>query len=119
MDQVFIVDLKADAVIGVYDWERKIRQTLSLDLEMDWDCAKAGGSDQLADALDYAAVADRISGFINDSSFQLIEALAEGCAQILLEEFCVSRVMITLRKPAAVKNAASVGVRIERFATNS
>ncbi len=113
-DRVLIEGLRADAVIGVHDWEREIRQPIILDLEMTWDCRPAGQSDRLADALDYAAVAERLTAFIEQSQFELIEALAEACSRIVLEEFGVSSLRLTLRKPGAVKNAASVGVTLER-----
>jgi dihydroneopterin aldolase len=118
-DKVLIQGLSADAVIGVYDWEREIRQPLQMDLEMAWDCRPAGSSDRLEDALDYAAVAQRLTGFVEQSEFQLIESLAEACAGIVLEEFGVPWVRIALHKPGAVKNAASVGVVITRSRASS
>jgi len=113
-DIVFISDLRVETVIGIYDWERKIRQTVSLDLEMAADIAKAAATDAIEDALNYKAVAKRLIAFIGDSDFQLVETLAERCAAIVLDEFDVSWLRLTLRKPGAVRGSRDVGVRIER-----
>ena len=77
MDIVFLRDLCIETVIGIYDWEREIRQAVSLDLEMDFDIRAAAGSDAIEDALDYKAVSKRLIHFIEQSQFQLVEALAE------------------------------------------
>ena len=113
-DIVFISDLRVETVIGIYDWERKIRQTVSLDLEMAADIAKAAVTDAIEDTLNYKAVAKRLIAFIGDSDFQLVETLAERCAAIVLDEFDVSWLRLTLRKPGAVRGSRDVGVRIER-----
>ena len=114
MDHITISKLQTDAVIGVYNWEREIRQTLLLDLELWFDCAQAGNSDGLVHALDYATVADRITSFVRASRFKLIESVAEHCAQILLSEFPTQRVRISVHKPGAIANAADVRITIER-----
>lgn len=113
-DIVFINDLRIETVIGIYDWERKIRQTVSFDLEMATDIARAAASDAIEDALDYKAVAKRLIAFVGDSDFQLVETLAEKCAAMVLDEFDVSWLSLTLRKPGAVSGSRDVGVRIER-----
>ena len=113
-DLVFIEDLRIQTVIGVFDWEREITQTVSLDLQMTFDIEKAARSDQIADTLDYKAVAKRLIQFVESSEFQLVEALAEHCAQIVLAEFPVSRVRLKLSKPGAVRGSSDVGVIIER-----
>lgn len=113
-DIVFINDLRIETVIGIYDWERKIRQTVSLDLEMAADIARAAATDAIEDTLNYKAVAKRLIAFIGDSDFQLVETLAERCASIVLDEFDVSWLRLTLRKPGAVSGSRDVGVRIER-----
>lgn len=113
-DRVFIEDLRIETTIGVYDWEREIKQTVALDLEMDFDIRKAAASDAIDDTLDYKAVAKRLIGFVGRSEFQLVEALAERCAGIVLDEFPVSRVLLKLSKPGAVSGSQSVGVIIER-----
>lgn len=114
MDTVFLRQLQTDAVIGIHDWERKIRQPLVLDLEMATDTRSAAATDSIADALDYHAVAERLTEFVHHSSFQLVESLADACAQVLLQEFGVSWLRLTVNKPDAVGNARTVGVTIER-----
>lgn len=114
MDIVFIRDLRVDTVIGIYDWERKIRQTVILDLEMGADIAKAASTDAIEDTLDYKAVSKRLFAFVQESEFQLVETLAERCAEIVLTEFGVPWVRLTLNKVGAVSSARDVGVIIER-----
>src|SRR5690625_6814480 len=108
MDTVFIKDLDIETVIGIYDWERKIRQSVRLNVEMQSDVAKAAATDHIDDALDYKAVAKRLIGFVEASSFQLVETLAERCAEIILAEFPVTRVRLELDKPGAVTGSRSV-----------
>jgi len=98
MDIVFIRDLRIDTVIGIYDWEREIRQTVVFDLEMGADIAKAAVSDAIGDTLDYKSVSKRLIEFVRESEFQLVETLAERCAAIVLEEFQVPWVRLTLNK---------------------
>lgn len=114
MDIVYVRDLKVDTIIGIYDWERQVHQTVSLDLEMATDIRKAAESDSIADTLDYKAVSKRLIGFIEGSEFQLIEAMAEQCAQIVLNEFDVPWLRLRLSKPGAVRGSKDVGVIIER-----
>ncbi|HEB95331.1 MAG TPA: dihydroneopterin aldolase [Sedimenticola thiotaurini] len=114
MDIVFIRGLQAETVIGIYDWERSIRQTVELDLEMAADVGRAAASERIEDALDYKAVSKRLVGFIEESRFQLVETLAERCAAIVLEEFGVPWLRLTLNKVGAVSAARDVGVIIER-----
>lgn len=114
MDVVYIRELRADTIIGVHDWERRVRQTVVLDLEMAADNRRAAASDCLADALDYAAVAERLQSFIEQGEFQLIETLAERLASIAQEEFAVPWLRLRLSKPGAVTAAREVGVLIER-----
>lgn len=116
MDRVFINDLRVATVIGVYDWERAIRQTVSIDVEMHSDVAKAAASDSIDDALDYKAVAKRLIAFVGQSDFQLVETLAERCAEIVLGEFDVSWLRLRIAKPGAVRGSREVGVVIERGA---
>ena len=114
MDIVYLKDLKIETVIGVYDWEREIRQTVILDLEMGFDIRQAARSDDLADTLNYKAVAKRLIDFVGQSDFQLVESLAERCAQIIRDEFNVAWVRLQLNKKGAVRGATDVGVIIER-----
>ncbi len=113
-DRVLIEGLEVRTVIGIYDWEREIRQTVRLDLEMAWDISRAAKSDDIADTLDYKAVSKRLIAFIESSSFGLIEALAEQCAQIVLQEFSVPWLRLKLSKPGAVRGSENVAVQIER-----
>jgi len=114
MDTVFIKGLKAASVIGCYDWERDIRQTLVFDLELKADLTRAAQTDALEDALDYAAISQRVIAVCDASRFQLLEALAEHLASLLLEEFNVAGLSMTITKPGAVSDAVGVGVVISR-----
>ncbi|HEY9050858.1 MAG TPA: dihydroneopterin aldolase [Gammaproteobacteria bacterium] len=114
MDKVYIRDLRIETVIGIYDWERKIRQTVSLDLEMGTDIRKAAASDHIDDTLDYKSVAKRLIQYVGDSEFQLVETLAERIAEIVLNEFNVPWLRLRLSKPGAVTGSQDVGVIIER-----
>lgn len=114
MDIVFIRDLQIETVIGIYDWERKIRQVISIDLDMATDISKAASSDQIEDTLNYKAVAKRLIAFVGDSEYELVETLAEKICEIVIGEFNVPWVRLTLHKPGAVSGSRSVGVMIER-----
>ncbi|HBS25933.1 MAG TPA: dihydroneopterin aldolase [Gammaproteobacteria bacterium] len=114
MDIVFIEDLRIDATIGIYDWEKSIKQTLSFDIEMATDIRKAAASDEIEDALNYKAVSKRIIQFVEASKFQLVETLSEKIAEMILKEFEVSWLKLTLNKLGAVRGSRSVGIRIER-----
>ena len=114
MDRVFIEGLEIDALIGIYDWERRIRQPLSFDIEMGFDNRLPAASDNIADTLNYKAVSKRLIQFVGESDFGLVETLAERCAQLLLDEFGVRHVRLKLSKPGAVRGARAVGVIIER-----
>lgn len=114
MDTIFLRELCIETIIGIYDWERTTPQTVSIDLEMSWDTAHAAASDDIADTLDYKAVAKRLISFVGESRFQLVETLAERIAEIVLGEFNVPWVRVTLHKPGAVRGSKDVGVIIER-----
>ncbi len=114
MDIVYLRDLRIDTVIGIYGWERRIRQTLVFDLEMSADIARAAASDAIEDTLNYKSVAKRLIQFVGESEFQLVETLAERCAEIIREEYGVRWVRLTLNKKGAVRGASDVGVTIER-----
>jgi dihydroneopterin aldolase len=114
MDIIFLSELKVDTVIGIWDWERKIRQTVIIDLEMAADIRKAAASDQVGDTLNYKMVAKRVQQFVGDSEFQLVETLAENIAAIINNEFGVSWVRVKVNKPGAIRGARDVGVMIER-----
>ena len=114
MDIIFLKDLKIETVVGIYDWERKIKQTVILDLEMATDVKKAASSDKIEDAIDYKAVAKRLIRFVGDSEFELVETLAERIAEIVLVEFDVPWVRLSLNKIGAIRGAIDVVVVIER-----
>jgi dihydroneopterin aldolase len=114
MDIVFIRDLRIQTVIGIYDWEREIKQTVIFDLEMGADIARAAASDAIEDTLNYKAVTKRLIEYVEGSEFQLVETLAERCAEILLQEFGIPWVRLSLNKIGAVRGARDVGVLIER-----
>ncbi|MDQ6966495.1 MAG: dihydroneopterin aldolase [Mariprofundaceae bacterium] len=119
LDRILIEGLEVRTVIGIYDWEREIRQTVRLDMEMAWDVSRAGRSDDIVDTLDYKAVSKRLIAFIEGSSFGLIEALAEACARILIDEFNVPWMRMKLSKPGAVRGSENVAVLIERGVQDS
>lgn len=113
-DHVFIEGLEIDTLIGIYDWERRIRQTLVFDIEMAFDNRVPAATDDITLTLNYKDVSKRLMEYVGQSSFGLVETLAERCAQIILDEFNVSKVRLKLSKPGAVRGAKSVGVMIER-----
>lgn len=113
-DRVFIEALEIECLIGIYDWERTVRQNVVLDIEMAFDNRVPAGSDAIEHTLDYKAVSKRLMQFVGDSSYGLVETLAEQCAAIILNEFNVAWVRLKLAKPGAVRGARSVGVIIER-----
>jgi len=114
VDIVFIKDLRAETVIGIYDWEKEIRQTVAVDLEMGTDIRASAAADDIDQTLNYKDISKRIAGHIENSQIGLIEALAEQLATIVMEEFGVKWLRLTLHKPGAVSVAADVGVIIER-----
>ena len=116
MDIIYLHDLRIDTVIGVFDWERRVRQTVILDLEMAADIRRAAASDDLADTLNYKAVAKRLIEFVGHSEFQLVETLAERVAELVLEEFEVPWLRLRVNKQGAVRGARDVGIVIEREA---
>jgi len=113
-DRVLIEGLEVRTVIGIYEWEREIRQTVRLDLEMAWDITQAARTDSIDDTLDYKAVSKRLIAFVETSSFGLIETLAEHCANIVLTEFSVPWLRLKMSKPGAVRGSENVAVLIER-----
>ncbi|MFL2693290.1 MAG: dihydroneopterin aldolase [Gammaproteobacteria bacterium] len=114
MDKVFIRGLEVEGIIGIFKWEREVRQIISVDIEMDFDNKKAAKSDSIEDALNYKLVGKRITSFIKNSKFQLVETLAENISKIILKEFPVTTVKVTLSKPGALRGSDSVGISITR-----
>jgi len=116
MDRIFITALAAEAVIGIYDWEREVKQRLEIDLEVWMDLRAAASSDAIEDTLNYKSVAKRVLAFVEASRYRLVEALAGEIARIVLEEFKVARVRVTVHKPGAIRHSRDVGVIVERGA---
>ena len=114
MDKIFLDELRIDTIIGIWEWERRIRQTVIIDLEMSADIARAAATDDVADTLNYKSVAKRVQQFVGDSSFQLVETLAERIAAIVRDEFNVAWVKVTVHKPGAIRGSKDVGIIIER-----
>ncbi len=113
-DIIFLSDLRVQTVIGIWDWERAIKQTVAIDLEMATDIRTAAASDSIEDTLDYKNVAKRIIEFVEQSSFQLVETMAERIAGIVTDEFGVPWVRVRLSKPGAIRGSREVGILIER-----
>lgn len=114
LDIVFIEDLRIDTIIGIYDWEREVKQTIALDIEMAADNKKAAASENIDDALNYKAVAKRMIAFTEESQFQLVETLSERLVAIIMDEFNVPWCRLKLSKLGAVTGSRSVGVILER-----
>jgi len=114
MDVVYINDLKIDTFIGIYDWEQRVRQTVCINLQLGWDIAGVAGAGDIALALDYKAVSDRLIALVEDQHFGLLETLAEQIAERVMAEFQVPWLRLRLAKPGAVPAAGEVGVIIER-----
>lgn len=118
MDTIFLHDLRADTLVGINEWEQRIRQSVRIDLELAADVRTAAARDAIDDTVDYKSLAKRVLAFVESSRFQLIETLAERIAELIISEFPVPWVKITLGKPGAVRGAREVGVVIERGERN-
>jgi dihydroneopterin aldolase len=114
MDKIFIHALKTETIVGIFDWERQVKQTVILDIEFSADIRKAALTDAIDDTLNYKRVAKRVLAFVEGSSFHLVETLAEHVAMLILEEFAVAWVSIALSKPGAIRGSRDVGVMLER-----
>jgi 7,8-dihydroneopterin aldolase/epimerase/oxygenase len=114
MDKIFIHALKTEAIVGIFEWERQVKQTVLMDLELSADIRKAALSDSIDDTVNYKRVAKRVLAFVAASQFHLVETLAEHVAMLMLEEFGVAWVGISLSKPGAIRNSRDVGVVLER-----
>jgi dihydroneopterin aldolase len=113
-DAIFLNDLRIKAIVGIWDWERKLRQTISIDLQMGADIRKAAATDNIEDTLDYKQVAKRIQQFVEDSEFRLVETLAENIARVALSEFDIPWITVRVNKPGAIRGSRDVGVIIRR-----
>jgi dihydroneopterin aldolase len=116
MDKIFLNDLKIDTIIGIYDWERQTTQTLRFDFEMDYDIAAAAASDDIANTLDYGAFAQAVVSFVERSDYQLIETLAEDLATLLLSQFAIPKLTLSLTKPVKLHGQNFAKIVIERSA---
>jgi dihydroneopterin aldolase len=114
MDTVFIEQLRVDTIIGIHGWERRVRQTLLIDLKMAIDTAPAASSESIEDALDYQQVAERVTAFIQAGQYQLLETLAHELASSLQAEFCIEWLTLRVAKPGAIAAAQAVGVTVQR-----
>jgi len=117
-DSIFLLDLRVETIVGIEDWERRIRQLVSIDLEMGADVEKAAATDNIKDTLNYKLVAKRVLAFVGDSSFQLVETLTERIAGTVLDEFDVPWVCVRVSKPCAIRGARDVGAKICRCKNN-
>jgi dihydroneopterin aldolase len=113
-DRIFLRGLTAECVIGFIDWERRVKQTVVIDLELPVDCRHAALTDEVADTVDYKKVAKRILAFIEASEFKLVETLAQRLALLILEEFSLEWIRLSINKPGAIRSSRDVGVAIER-----
>ncbi len=114
MDIIFVTDLRVRTVVGIWEWERRMPQIVSFDLQMAADVRSAAQRDRIDATLDYKAVAKRVTSFVEASGFQLVETLAERVAEVIMSEFAVRWVRVAVRKPFAVRGTRDVGVCIER-----
>jgi 7,8-dihydroneopterin aldolase/epimerase/oxygenase len=114
MDKIFLRALKTEAIIGIFDWERQVKQTVIVDIEISADIRKAALSDSIDDTLNYKRVAKRVLAFVEESKFHLVETLAEHIAMLILEDFGIAWVHISLSKPGAIRSSRDVGVSLER-----
>ena len=113
-DTIFLRGLEVECIIGFIDWERRIKQRVQIDLEMPVDCARAAATDDVADTVDYKRVAKRVIGFVEASQFLLVETMAHRMAMLILEEFGLEWIRISVNKPGAIRGSRDVGVAIER-----
>ena len=114
MDKIFLSALRVDCIVGIWEWERRVRQTVIIDLEMAADIRRAAASDHIDDTIDYKKVAKRLLAYVGESHFNLVEALAENIARVVVVEFGVSWVKVRLNKQGAIRGARDVGIEIER-----
>lgn len=114
MDIIYLHDLRIECIIGIWEWERRIKQTVILDLDMAADIRRAAATDRIDDTINYKAVAKRLIDYVGRSEFQLVETMAEKVAEILLTEFRLQWVRVRINKKGAVRGAGDVGVIIER-----
>jgi 7,8-dihydroneopterin aldolase/epimerase/oxygenase len=113
-DRIFLHGLAVECIIGFIEWERRVKQTVVLDVEMPVDCTRAAQSDDVEDTLDYKKVAKRIIAFVEGSEFKLVETLAHRTALLILHEFGIDWVRLSINKPGAIRHSKDVGVAVLR-----
>ena len=114
MDKIFLSSLSVECIVGIWEWERRVKQTVIVDLEMAADIRRAAASDAIEDTIDYKRVSKRLQAFIGESQFHLVETLTERIAQVVVMEFGVTWVKVRLNKQGAIRGARDVGIEIER-----
>ena len=114
MDIIFLRELKIETLIGVYEWEKRVPQTLQLDLEIARPSSRACQTDDIKDALNYADIVRYIQSVLASRHFNLLEALAEHIAEILLNDFKAPWVKVSVAKLNAIRGSKMVGISIER-----
>ena len=114
MDKIFLSSLSVECIVGIWEWERRVKQTVIVDLEMAADIRRAAASDAIEDTIDYKRVSKRLQSFIGESQFHLVETLTERIAQVVVMEFGVTWVKVRLNKQGAIRGARDVGIEIER-----
>ena len=114
MDIIFLRGLQIETIIGIYDWERKTKQKVVLDLDMATDIRAAAKTDDIEQTVDYKAVSKRLITFIERSEFLLVETLAENVAKIVIDEFDVPWIKLVVNKKSAIRGTTDVGIVIER-----
>jgi dihydroneopterin aldolase len=118
MDKIFLSALNVECIVGIWEWERRVKQRVVIDLEMATDIRKAAASDHIDDTIDYKKVAKRVLAFVGESQYQLVETLTENIAKVIITEFGVSWVKVRLNKQGAIRFARDVGILIERTAAD-
>ena len=116
MDKIFLSQLSVECIVGIWDWERRVKQTVIIDVELAADIRKAATTDHIDDTIDYKRVAKRLLTFVGESQFQLVETLTESIARVIITEFGVAWVKVRLNKRGAIRGARDVGIEIERRA---
>ena len=118
MDKIFLSSLAVECIVGIWDWERRVKQTVIVDIEMAADIRKAATTDHIDDTIDYKRVAKRLLAYVGESQFNLVETLAENIARVVVTEFGVAWVKVRLNKQGAIRGARDVGIEIERRAAD-
>jgi len=116
MDKIFLSQLNVECIVGIWEWERRVKQTVVIDVEMAADIRRAAATDSIEDTIDYKRVAKRLLAFVGDSQYQLVETLTEQIARTIVTEFGVAWVKVRLNKRGAIRGARDVGIEIERRA---